>query len=96
MGSGERAADSICASFVTTAAGDVMSNPEVSSLRIKSSVGSLVEALAPVADQRMDLSAALGLFTNIKRRGLPSLRRRRWWACQIRRRVALQSLLKQA
>ena len=77
MGSRERAIDSICASFVTTSAGVVISSPDVASLRIEMSVGSVAKGLASVADRRMDLSANIGFLTNIRRRALPYLRRRR-------------------
>ncbi len=45
--------------------------------RIERLVGSVVEALTPVADRRRDLSATLGFLTSMRRRALPYLRRRR-------------------
>ena len=78
MGSGERAAVFICASFVTTSVGVVMSIPNFSSLRIERSAESVAEALAPVANRRLGLRAKLlGLLTNIRRRALPYFRLRR-------------------
>ncbi len=59
VGLGERATVSICASFVTTPNGVAMGCPVVLSFKIERSIGSVVEALAPVAARRMDLGPLL-------------------------------------
>ena len=96
LGEGERANDSLSAILITIFAGVVMSSPVVSSHRIERSVGSVVEAFAPVEDRRMDFSATLGFLTNMRKRTLLYLRRRRCRTCPMRRRFAFWSPLKQA
>ncbi len=89
-GAGERDTVSICASFVITSAGVAMRHPNVSPLKIERSVGNVVESLSLVAVWRIDLSATLGFFTNMRTRASPWLRRQRLRACRIKRRVALR------
>ncbi len=58
-------------SCLTTSAGVVMRRPDVSSFKMERSVGSMVGFLSPAADQRIDFSATLGFFTNMRRKALP-------------------------
>ena len=96
VGFGERATVFICVILVTTSDRVVMSRPAVSSLRIERSMGSLVEALAPVTEWRIHLSATFGFFINMRRRALPYLMRQRLWACRMRWRVYFRGRLRQA
>ena len=82
--SGERSTSSISASFVTTSVGVVTSSPDVSSLKRGRSVGSVAEALAPVADLRIVWRATLGFLTNMRNRVLSYLVRRRSREYRIR------------
>jgi hypothetical protein len=96
VGSGERAIVSILVSCFTTSDGVVRRSPDLSSRRIERSVGSMRFLVVPAEVWRMDLSATLGFFTNMRRRALAYFRRRRLRACRMRRRVAILSLLKQS
>ena len=89
VGSGIRAAVSICAILATTSSGAVMIRPVVSSRITERYVGRAEVSVSPSDVRRVDLSGARGFFTNKRSRGLPYRRRRRLRACRTRILVAL-------
>jgi hypothetical protein len=96
VGSGDRAVDSNFSSCAITSAGVVSMRPNFSSQRTERSVGRVGLSGAPSEVRRIDLRAALGFFTNMRRIALPYFRRRSLRAWRIRRRAAFLSPLKQS
>ena len=67
MGSGERAIVSISVSCVNISDGVVRRMPDLSSHRMERSVGSTKLSVVTTEILRMDLSATLGFFANIRK-----------------------------
>jgi hypothetical protein len=95
-GSGERAIVSIFLSCAHISDGVVRRRPDLSSRRMERSVGIAELSVIPTDVLRMDFSATLGFFANMRRSALPYFRRRSLRACRMRRRVAFLILLKQS
>ena len=71
VGSGDMVIFSICVSLAITSSGAVMRRPVVSSRSTERSVGREGASSAPSDVRRMDLSATLGFFMNMRSRALP-------------------------
>ena len=90
MGSGDKAAISICVYLATTSFGAVMSLPVVSSGITERSIGREVVLVTPSAVRIRDLSATLGFLINMRSMALSYRMRRRLRACRISIRVTLR------
>jgi len=93
-GSGESDVVSIFLSCVITSDGEVRRRPNASSRRTDGSVGMVGLSGVPSEVRRMDLSATLGFFTNMRIMALPYFSQRRFGAWRMRRRATFLSLLK--
>jgi len=96
VGFGDRASISSCVTLFATLDGVMIRSHVVSSLIIERSVGRVEWVEVPKDVRSIYLSATFALFTNMRRRVLPYLRRRVFRACRMRCRIILRSPSKHA